>query len=359
MTASPHLLVTLSSHGFGHAAQTAPVVNALRALVPNLQVSIRTELPRHFLASRFEGEFDLLPATDDFGLAMESALAVAHERSAQRYAALHAHWDIRIAEEAAAISRLKPDLVLSNVSYLALAGARAARVPGVALCSFTWAQVYAHYFSARPEAATVLAQMHAAYLGAEQVFALQPGMPLDHLPRVRTVGVVARLGQARAPALCRHLGLRPGTRLVVFSLGGIDHPLDLARWPQVPDIHWLVPKALLPNRTDMTAQEDLPFHFTDLLASADAFIAKPGYGSFTEAACNGAAILYAPRLDWPEQPYLVDWITLHARALPVGPEQLTTGDLQASLRKVWNVPPPAPVVPAGAELAARLLANYL
>lgn len=181
MTASPHLLVALSAHGFGHAAQTAPVVNALRALVPNLRVNVRTDLPKRFLASRFEGEFDLLSGAGDFGMVMESALAVGLERSAQRYAALHTEWDARIAEESAVISRLKPDPVLSNISYLALAGARAARVPGVGLCSFTWAQVYAHYFASRPEAATILEQMDAAYRSADQILALQPGMPFGRL----------------------------------------------------------------------------------------------------------------------------------------------------------------------------------
>lgn len=319
MTASPHLLVALSAHGFGHAAQTAPVVNALRARIPTLRVSIRTDLPKRLLASRFDGEFDLLAGTGDFGMAMESALAVAREDSAHRYAALHASWDSRVAEESAAISRLKPDLVLSNISYLALAGARAARVPGVALCSFTWAQVYAHYFFSRPEASAVLEQMRAAYRSAEQVLALQPGMPLEDLPRVRSVGVVARLGEAQAPSLRRYLGLGAGTRLAVFSLGGIDHPLDLSQWPQIPSIHWLVPKALAHDRPDMTAQEDLPFHFTDLLASSDALISKPGYGTFTEAACNGATVLYVSRGDWPEQPYLVHWLNHHARAKALTP----------------------------------------
>lgn len=355
----PHLLVALSSHGFGHAAQTAPVVNALRALVPDLRVSVRTDLPRRFLASRFEGELDLLPGTGDFGMVMESSLKVARERSAERYAALHSQWENRVAEEAGAIGRLKPDLVLSNISYLALAGARAARVPAVALCSFTWAQVYAHYFSSRPEAPAVLEQMRAAYRGAEQVLALQPGMPLEDLPRIRLVGVVARLGEAQAPSLRRYLGLGTGTRIAVFSLGGIDHPLDMSQWPKIPNLHWLVPKALSHDRPDMTAHEDLPFHFTDLLASSDALIAKPGYGTFTEAACNGATVLYVSRGDWPEQPYLVHWLNRHARAKALTVARLLAGDLQAPLREVWSLPRRETVVPDGAQIAARLLANYL
>lgn len=109
----------------------------------------------------------------------------------------------------------------------------------------------------------------------------------------------------------------------------------------------------------MTAQEDLPFHFTDLLASADALITKPGYGSFTEAACNGAPVLYVPRPDWPEQPYLLDWIALHGQARSLSAEHLESGDLRTSLAELWSLPRPKTVVPEGGRLAARMLANYL
>lgn len=353
------MLVALSAHGFGHAAQTAPVVNTLRSLVPNLRVTLRTDLPKRFLTSRFDGGFELLPGTGDFGMVMESALTVGLERSAQRYAALHAEWEARIADESTIISRLKPDLVLSNISYLVLAGARAARVPGVGLGSFTWDQVYAHYFASRREAAKVLEQMRAAYMSAEQLLALQPGMPLAGFPRVTSVGVVARVGQSQASLLRQHLRLSADARLVVVSLGGIDHAIDLGQWPQFSDLHWVVPKSLLPARTDMTAQEDLPFHFTDLLASADALITKPGYGNFTEAACNGAPLLYVPRPDWPEQPYLLDWITRHGRARPLGAERLDSGDLRASLAELWSLARLETIIPEGGWRAARMLANYL
>ena len=38
--ARPHLLVALSSHGFGHLSQAAPVVNQLRTEIPGLRVTV-------------------------------------------------------------------------------------------------------------------------------------------------------------------------------------------------------------------------------------------------------------------------------------------------------------------------------
>ncbi len=48
----PHLLVDISSHGYGHVSQTSAVVNELVRLLPGLRVTIRTTSPYEFLKSR-------------------------------------------------------------------------------------------------------------------------------------------------------------------------------------------------------------------------------------------------------------------------------------------------------------------
>ncbi len=355
----PHLWVALSAHGYGHAAQTAPIVNALRARMPRLRLTLRTDLPRGFLAARFAGDFELIPGPEDFGLIMESALAVAHAASAERYARLHARWEARVARLAAELAAARPDLVVSNSSYLALAAAHAAGIPAVAVASFTWAQIYAHYFAQRPETPQVLAHMRAAYHSAVQFLALEPGMPLNDLPGYCPIGVVARRGQPQRAQLRERLGLGPQARIVLFSLGGVSQALDLAQWPSARGIHWLVPKAVCPPRPDMTAQEDLGLHFTDLLASADAFITKAGYGSFAEAACNGVPVLYVPRGDWPEEPYLVAWMERHARVRALAPAALQGAGLTEALDALWRLPPRPPVAPDAIERGARRLAEWL
>jgi len=40
-----HLLVDISFHGFGHLSQTAPVLNALRRLIPDLRLTVRSAAP--------------------------------------------------------------------------------------------------------------------------------------------------------------------------------------------------------------------------------------------------------------------------------------------------------------------------
>lgn len=354
-----HLLVALSAHGYGHAAQTAPVVNALRARLPDLKLTLRTALPRAFLETRFEGAFELIAAADDFGMVMDSALDIALAASARRYAEWHADWEGRVARTAAELAQLAPDLVLANVPYLTLAAARVAGIPAAALCSLNWIAIYRHYFGDRPEAGRILDHMLGAYRGAAAFLQPEPGMPMEDLPNRMPIGPLARSGVNRRAELERRLGLSQGTRLVLVALGGIELRLDMDSWPRIPGIYWFAPASLGASRAEVSAIEALGLHFTDLLRSCDAVVGKPGYGTFTEAAVNGVPVLYVCRGDWPEEPYLIRWLQRHGRCLEIERSALERGLLGGALEALWRLPAVSPPPPSGVAQAADYLTRLL
>ena len=112
-------------------------------------------------------------------------------------------------------------------------------------------------------------------------------------------------------------------------------------------------------REDMVAIETLAFLFTDLLASVDTALTKPGYGTFSEAACNGTPVLYVRRENWPEQDCLLDWLQLNARAEEISEAKLKNGDLQTALTALWQQPAPPMPRPDGAAEAATIIAGRL
>lgn len=354
----PHLLVALSDHGYGHAVQTAAVVNALRRTRHDVRLTLRSTLPRAFLARRFEGEFALLPERTDIGMVMRSAIDVLPAESAAAYRVFHQDWDARIAQEAQRLRALAPDLVLTNVAYLPLAAATRIGVPAFALCSLNWADIYRHYCADAPEAAAIHAQILAAYRQAQLFLQPAPHMPMTDLPNRRTIGPVATLAHQRI-GLHARLRLPATTRIVLVSPGGMSLPLAVARWPRVPDIHWIVPQESTCARPDVTAFESLNLAFPEALAAADALVTKPGYGSFVEAGCSGIPVLSVRRFDWPEEPHLIEWLRRHTRSAEVTRAELEQGALTAALSALWNQPVPKPASPDGADAAARLLAPHL
>lgn len=354
-----HLLAAISYHGFGHTAQTAPVVNALRRLLPDLRVTVQSAVPHEFLRKHFRNEFTHVPIALDLGMVMHDAWNVDAEKSIAAYAELHRDWDQKVEREARRLREMNVDAVFANVPYVALAAAARAQIPAIALCSLNWADIYAHYLGTHAQAPEILGVMRAAYRAADVFLQPEPSMPMSDLPHRRGIGPIARVGQNRRDELIARLGLRRDEKLVAVALGGITTAVSLARWPRLPGIRWLVQSDWDIAHPDAIAWDTLGLNFIDALASSDAFITKPGYGSFAEAACNAVPVLYIPRNDWPEEPYLVDWLRNIVPCAAVDRRRFERGDFAEELMRLLQSPKAQALPPSGIEAAADVLLRYL
>ncbi|MBI2307978.1 MAG: hypothetical protein HYU78_11825 [Rhodocyclales bacterium] len=351
----PHLFVDISAHGLGHLAQTAPVLTALAARLPELRLTIRSDLAAARLRQRIDHPFAHLAASSDVSFLMHDATRVDRDASAAAYRAAHADWPARVAAEADILATLAPDLVLSNVSALPLAGARAAGIPAAAMCSLNWADQFAFLFAGEDWATAIHAQLHAAYAGAEVFLRCLPATAMPALPRVIDLPPIARVGIRRRETLAAAVGAGD-ERLVLVGMGGIGFELPLAQWPVTPGIRWLVRGAPAGRRPDIIDYGALGWHFSDLLASVDAVVTKPGYGMFVESAAAGVPLLYLRRDDWPEQDALIDWLEAEAVCAEVPAADFASGRFVPQLETLWQRPR-RKVAANGADAAAeRLLA---
>lgn len=349
-----HLLVAITPHGFGHAAQLAPVLNALRRHLPGLSLTLVSTLPETFLRERVEGDFHYIRRAADFGLVMHSALAIDLDASAARYAQLHDNWITQVNAEAQFLEKQQVDLVLADVPYLTLAGAEQAGIPAFALCSLNWADIYRHYFSGRQEAPRVLDQMETAYASAHTFFCPEPSMPMTFLDNTQSVGPIARQGRDCRRQLRQRLGINDDIALVLVAPGGVDARFPIESWPTNQGIHWLISDSWQVVHPDASLLSQTGLMFTDLLASCDGVLGKCGYGTVTECVINGTPLLYIPRPDWPEEHSLLTWLDMHRAAVRVEPEQLESGKLSEPVERALGLEV-ATCVSNGAERVAEAM----
>lgn len=339
------LVLALTSHGYGHAAQSAPVLEALKRRRPDLTIHIRSDLAPEMLRSFFPMADEVSAPVGDFGMAMLSSFDVDVPETERRYRALHAGWAGAVAAEADGLRGA--DLVLSNVSYLALAGAAQVGIPAVGFCSLDWLSIYRTYCSGMPEAERIAAEIEAAYRSAALFLVPEPSMSMPF--PVRGVGPVARAGTPRP------IERAPGERLVLVSLGGIRTEIDYGSWPRLPGIRYVIGGGMPPERPDMVALASLGISHLDCLWSVDALITKPGYGTMVEAACAGLPTLYASRETWPEEPALVAWLRSRVPLREVSRPALLAGDLGEALQWLLAEPRGTGVQATGAEEVASVL----
>lgn len=364
MRTPPHLVVSISGHGFGHVAQTAPVLNALHALRPEIRYTVRSTVPESHLRSRIHAPFTHLKSEGDIGMVMYDALHVRAADSRAAYRAFHADWDDRVRDEAELLRALGADCVFSNVGYLPLAGAKLAGIPAAAMCSLNWADIYRHYCAtpacdADPADRRIVGQIEACYAQADAFLRTTPGMAMENLPNRVTVAPVADIAASRRDELNRHLNLTKDEKLVLISMGGINSRLPVEDWPRIAGVRFLVQASWQVSHPDAIVFDALPFSFGELLASCDALLCKPGYGSFVEATSCGVPLLYVGRPDWPEAPALTDWLKQHGCSREVTPGALARGDFAAELQQLWAADQSARTAPSGARQAAAWLAERI
>ena len=352
------LFISISHHGFGHIGQMAPVLNLLMEGYPELKITIQCAMDKSLLSQWFHFPFTHRQDTSDIGMLMTNALDVQAQQSHRAYKELHSHWAKQLVLKSREIARSKADLVISNVSYVTLAGAHEARVPSIGLCSLNWADIYEAYCGALPQSEGVLRTIRKAYSRAEKFLIPTPGMPMRSLPNREFIGPIARIGNKSDEVRARW-GLEDTDKLVLISLGGTNFKIPFEKWPRLDSVKWIVPDTGFADRDDCISFRQLNTPFIDVLANCDAAITKPGYGMFTESACNQIPVLYCPRADWPEEPCLVNWIGHNGQAQPVSREALMAGDVVTQLDRVWSMPSKPKVPVSGVEEAVGHIIGML
>jgi hypothetical protein len=124
-------------------------------------------------------------------------------------------------------------------------------------------------------------------------------------------------------------------------------------------MHWLVPELPGVGRADATSLAAHDLRVSDVLGACDAMIAKPGYGSFAEAACHGIPVLFVSRNDWPEEPYLTRWLAARVPIREIGLRDFIAGRVAAPLAEILAAPPAALTEPTGVAEAADLIQALL
>jgi hypothetical protein len=359
MKPSPRLLLAVSGHGYGHLAQCAPVINALWNVIPDLQLAVCCALPRRVIAERFDRAFTLFPVELDPVLCMRNAWELDVPASRRVYREFHRNRQAGLRQDADLLGTLAPDLVLADIPWRMLHAACERNIPAVALCSLNWAAIYAACCREGNADTPMLDDMLAGYRAASVFLAPEPALPMPELDNYRAIGPIARQGRRRREELLDRFRLPVSARIVLLALGGIPTGLPLESWPYREDIVWLYAGVAGNAGSGMIDIATTGMGFIDVLASCDAVLTKPGYGTYVEAVCNGIPLLTLARPDWPETEYLNAWARRHGRLEEISPGQFETGGFVDALESLWKHPAAPSFEAGGIAQAVTVIMSFL
>jgi hypothetical protein len=355
------LVVYVTSHGFGHLARTAAVLNRIPADVP---VTIRSHknLFQHW-RERLKRPAELEHYVSDAGAVNPPGDSAATDQAATLALAqrVHAEAMAGITEEIRTIKERNAGAVLCDASAVPLVAARRAGVPGYLMSNFTWADIYAPYARAcGGDALRFVADLRACYRQAVATFRLEPAMSMSWMPRIIEAGMVVTEGRNRGSELRRLLSLRNSHSLVYIYLGRYGQK-DL-EWKALEclaelGIHFVsyYPAAnAKPSNFHVVPSADWPGG--DLIASSDAIVAKAGYGTVCEAMARGTPMIYPPRFGFAEHRSLDRALRGWGGGVAISSRRFREFDLRRALDRALEIKPgPPPFRADGAKhIAAHL-----
>lgn len=362
----PLIWCAISGHGFGHAAQVVPVLTELGRLVPGLKVMLRTTVPRRFFNDRLEGVWELSVAEQDVGCVQQGPLHIDIGATWAEHRRFHTDWDKRVAAEARTIGAKGPDLLLSDISYLAIEAGVRAKVPTVALSTLSWDRVLEPWMEPGGPSAEgqrrVIQHMTRSYGKADLTIRAAPGLPLSAFRRVVDVGPIAGPLAKATHRVRETLGAQAEERLVLVGFGGVPlASLPAERLEALSGYRFIVSGPVPAGCRRLRSADSVPLPFRTLLASADILVTKPGYSTVVEAIAHSIPVVYVRRYTFADEQGLVEYLHRYGRAAELSAEDFANGRWEHALEAAWRAPQPpaAAPPPTGAAEAAAILAGYL
>lgn len=358
----PHLFIAITAHGYGHLAQVSPLAQALQQQIPRLRITLQSRLSPSVAKARMPAGYRHIEQNADVALPMDGPLRALWHEGLDLFARFDAEHQQHLARQRELLQQDPPDLLLADVPWLPLEAARDLDIPAVALCSLNWFDILAESPVGPLLPASLVQRMRAAYAGADLFLRPAPSMPMAWLPNARDIGPIAEYRPRNPSVLRARLGIEQDQRLALMLFGGAGRLCLGDQQPLPANLHVLTPDAMAAargGRFSVIGDKATGIDLLDALVCCDVIMTKPGYGTLAEAACNGIPVLYVPRGDWPEEPYLVDWIAQQIPVRAVSLEDFTAGRISEPLQQLLDIGRVTPVAATGLEQAVDLLLPYL
>jgi len=298
----------------------------------------------------------------DIGCLQNGPLTIDVDQTWRAHQQFHLTWDERLHAEVNAIQAARPDIILADTPYLAVAAGKKAGIPTVALVSFTWDLILSNY---RPPpdiaAQPLIRSIRHAYAQADLALRITPAPDMNVFERQRNIGAICEPASPARDQLATALRLAPGERAVLIGFGGIPlTSLPFETLDPLPGYRFLFDGPTPQNNTRFISTTSLPFSFRELLASIDIVMTKPGYGIVLEAVALRAPLVYVRRYHFADEQPLVEYLHRHGRGVELSHDDFVNGRWREAIEAAAELPmpPDSPPPATGATDAASLLTAF-
>jgi hypothetical protein len=356
MTHAGSILYYITAHGYGHGVRSCDIIRALMRKAPEVPLRIISDLPVDFLRSRLD-----LPASVfrggsfDVGMVQIDSIRVDVPETLARVEDLLGRRARLMEEEAKFMREAGAGLVVCDIPAIPLEAAHTAGIPSIAVGNFAWDWIYEDFETDNTRWLEAVRTFRAGHEKAGLLLRLPFAEPMSAFPRREELPLVARPGRNRRDELAARYGVDAAKTWALLSFTTLDW--DEAALREIRKLDDVVFFTVLPlgwPGENFCAVDRRVFSFSDVIASCDVVVSKPGYGILSECVVNDKPLVYAERENFREYPVLEAAVKKHMRHRHIPAADLYRGALREHIAAALDAPPALdPVASGGDDVAAE------
>jgi hypothetical protein len=304
----PILYAAITNHGFGHATRMASVLAEIQRRNPDILLILATTAPRWLLESYLPGDFIHRHAALDIGIIQSDSVTMDMPTTLAKLKQIRAEERQIISREVTFLQQNRVDLVLADIPPLAIAIARAAKIPCWMFSNFGWDFIYrplaADYGPEFAEMADWIAELFSQ---CDRLFRLPFHEPMSAFPHITDVGLTGGIPHFSQTEMRQTFNIiTPVERTILLTFGGLGlAQIPYANLNYFPDWQFITFDRHAPDLPNLIKVSNCQYRPVDFMPICRAVVSKPGYSTFAEACRLDTPIITITRDDFAESHVLL------------------------------------------------------
>lgn len=344
----------VSAHGYGHGVRSCQIIRTINRLYPQWTVHIVSALPASFLSNQVgSAQNPVRAASLDVGMVQRDSIRVDVDATINRVEQLYAARRTLIEQEAVFLEKNRVGVVVVDIPAIPVESAALSGIPSVAVGNFGWDWIYSEFLGRDPRWKRAVDIFRQQYSRTDLLLRLPFCEKMDAFPRVEDIPLVASPGRARRSEIAELTACDSGKKWVLLSFTTLDWTREaLARVRRIDGYEFFTVLPLAWDQSNIHSINRDHVLFSDVVASVDAVVSKPGFGILSDCIVNRKPLIYAERSNFLEFPILEAAIGRYLRYVHIPAADLYRGDLKASLDRIWESPAPRECLAQGGDVVA-------
>jgi len=351
----------VSSHGFGHAARAAAVMQATAEYLPEVQFEVFTTVPSWFFKDSLSIPFNYHHHLTDLGLVQKAPFQADLGDTLHGLEEFYPISPRRLDEMSETIRQLECRIIICDIAPMGLLIAKHIGIPSVLVENFTWDWIYQQYSTANKNINKYIKYLKPIFESADYHVQTKPicspkSSDLETEP-------VSRKPKTPRDQIRQRLGLLPDRNMILITTGGIPQAYRfLPRLEELSEFTFVLPGAgpaidkrknviILPHRSD--------FYHPDLGIASDAVIGKVGYSTLAEVYHAGVPFGYVARANYNESGPMVRFIKQHMPGFAVEESAFFNGEWMDRITELLMLPRVHRQGPNGAKQIGEFILSVL